>query len=613
MGSWQEGPRWVRVERYRPKALERLIVRPAAWLDRRFGWDKLPVPLAIFTLAGIRDRLRAMNLHDTGVPAEGGTPTAEQQAFRAADGRWNDLNHPSMGAALTPFGRNVPPAENQPETEPTLSTPDPRLISRALLTRDQFIPATTLNVLAAAWLQFEIHDWFRHASHLTDRYRLPAQDGDRGAPELVVDRTEPTDVAGKFLSEDTHWWDGSQIYGSSESQRKLLRDREHLRVDGGTIPAELTDHLDFRGAHAGFWAGWVTLHSLFALEHNAICEHLRREEKRAWSEEELFETARLVNVALMAKIHTTEWTPAVLAHPTTQTGMRMNWWGISRRLKRARGRVTKNEVLNGIPASPTDHHGAPYCLTEEFVAVYRMHPLIPDEYVFQPLDGRTPPRALRMGDLRAGQAIPRVREVGMPTMFHSFGVAHPGAITLHNFPRALQEFTPAEVNGGSSAAPPGRAPGQGDQTVDLAAVDIFRNRERGVPRYNRFRQAFHKPPVRSFDELTSNPAWAHEIREAYEGDLDAVDAMIGLYAEDLPTGFGFSDTAFRVFLLMASRRLKSDRFFTDHYDEEHYTRAGLRWIDDNSMKTLLLRHYPELGPSLGPVENAFTPWARVAR
>ena len=42
--------------------------------------------------------------------------------------------------------------------------------------------------------------------------------------------------------------------------------------------------------------------------------------------------------------------------------------------------------------------------------------------------------------------------------------------------------------------------------------------------------------------------------------------MTGLYAEPLPEDFGFSETAFRVFILMASRRLKSDRFFTDDFE-----------------------------------------------
>ena len=45
-----------------------------------------------------------------------------------------------------------------------------------------------------------------------------------------------------------------------------------------------------------------------------------------------------------------------------------------------------------------------------------------------------------------------------------------------------------------------------------------------------------------------------------------------------PPGFGFSDTAFRVFILMASRRLKSDRFFTDDFRPEVYTQAGFAWV-----------------------------------
>jgi hypothetical protein len=38
----------------------------------------------------------------------------------------------------------------------------------------------------------------------------------------------------------------------------------------------------------------------------------------------------------------------------------------------------------------------------------------------------------------------------------------------------------------------------------------------------------------------------------------------------------------------------------------------MEWLDNNTMKTVLLRHYPQLEPALGKVENAFAPWARVA-
>ena len=73
----------------------------------------------------------------------------------------------------------------------------------------------------------------------------------------------------------------------------------------------------------------------------------------------------------------------------------------------------------------------------------------------------------------------------------------------------------------------------------------------------------------------------------YGNDLEKVDLMTGLYAEPLPTGFGFSETAFRIFVLMASRRLKSDRFFTDDYRAENYTEFGRNYNNENSMLTLL--------------------------
>ena len=81
--------------------------------------------------------------------------------------------------------------------------------------------------------------------------------------------------------------------------------------------------------------------------------------------------------------------------------------------------------------------------------------------------------------------------------------------------------------------------------------------------------------------------------------------MVGLYGEPKPPGFAFSETAFRIFLLMASRRLQSDRFFSVDYTPETYTPVGLKWIDRNTMGSVLRRHYP----SLRPAENAFKRWA----
>jgi hypothetical protein len=87
--------------------------------------------------------------------------------------------------------------------------------------------------------------------------------------------------------------------------------------------------------------------------------------------------------------------------------------------------------------------------------------------------------------------------------------------------------------------------------------------------------------------------------------------MVGLYAEPLPPGFGFSDTAFRIFILMASRRLNSDRFFTVDYNERVYSKPGMDWIQNNDFTSVLLRHAPGLAGALRGVANPFAPWNKA--
>jgi hypothetical protein len=186
-----------------------------------------------------------------------------------------------------------------------------------------------------------------------------------------------------------------------------------------------------------------------------------------------------------------------------------------------------------------------------------------------------------------------MKEVTLTDLFYSFGVSHPGAIRLHNFPRFFQRLERSD-----------------GPLIDLAAVDVLRDRERGVPRYNEFLKLIDKPPVEKFEDLTSNKEWAEEIKRVYGNDINRVDLMTGLYAEDLPEGFGFSETAFRIFVLMATRRLQSDRFFTTDYTEKVYTKTGLDWIENNNLRTILQRHYPDLGQFVSRVDNAFAPWPK---
>ena len=62
---------------------------------------------------------------------------------------------------------------------------------------------------------------------------------------------------------------------------------------------------------------------------------------------------------------------------------------------------------------------------------------------------------------------------------------------------------------------------------------------------------------------------------------------------------------------MASRRLNSDRFFTDAFTDDVYTREGMQWVHDASMGAVLTRHCPELAPYVDGLSNAFGIWKRA--
>jgi hypothetical protein len=640
-----------------PKSLTAILFdKFFEFLNLFVSWDKLPTFLAVANLGALRDVLRAKNLYNTSdiaVTNQNGLRSTvdfdpRYLCEREEGGQYNDLSKPTMGnASVNPadpmngadftlsnpgarFGRNIPLSEVDPTRNGGILEPSPRLVSNRLLGRakradgtDDFKPATILNLLAAAWIQFQTHNWFNHGNPRAiedDPFDVPIPPGDPWpGGKMLVRRTradptrKPEDDAGPmtYANSQVHWWDSSQIYGDNPQAGSKIRAHKDgkLNIDPRTkrIPLDASG-IEITGNTANWWLGLSLLHNLFTLEHNAICDHLL-EAFPEWrddpqKDDEIFRVARLVNNALVAKIHTVDWTTAILTHPALQIGMNANWWGLAgERVKKYLGRISTSEAVSGIPGSVKNHFGADYCLTEEFVAVYRLHPLLPNDIQVRQLKGNQPGRVLKFvsddpgdPDLIVGpHAMSNaLRNAQFVDILYTFGTTYPGAVTLRNFPNWMRQMHR-------------RTGPRVEELVDLAAIDIVRDRERGVPRYNRFRELLHKKPVRSFEEMSDDPELVRTLREVY-GHPDKVDLMVGMYAEKPPEGFGFSDTAFRIFILMASRRLKSDRFLTDDYTPAVYTQPGMDWINDNNMTTLLLRHYPELTPILQRTVNAFAPW-----
>jgi len=431
----------------------------AGTIDRKVGWDKVPVLGGLLVLVGVRRTLRRENLHDTRtVPVQDPPAVPEyEERFRTErtpDGTYNDLEDPSMGMAGARFGRNVPLDRTHPEPLPDMLEPNPRTVSLELMTRDPWAPATSVNNLAACWLQFMIRDWFSHGKSEPDNpWQIELTDDDpfpEHPMQVMRTRRDPTRAhapsdrsdAPTYVNTSTHWWDGSSIYGTSLEQQARARSGEDgkLRIGiDGRLPVDPDPERD-PTREPGFWVGLLMLHTLFTLEHNAICDRLRAEYP-TWDDEQLFQRARLINAALLAKIHTMEWTPAVISHPTTVTALRANWFGLAEeRVHKLFGRICTSEVISGIPGSETAHYGVPFALTEEFVAVYRMHPLIADHWSMRAVDDDRPLDELTFRELTGPASLALAEELGMANLFYSFGTEHPGVVQLHNFPKFLQEF-----------------------------------------------------------------------------------------------------------------------------------------------------------------------------
>ena len=603
--------------------------------------------IGIFKLAYMRRTLFENNIVRT-YPDEATTnffaagaagPPAWALHARTEDGSWNwlpqdehgkrvtgaDPRHdPLVGAAFTRFFRNV---GDDRGLDATWGSADPGhdpvnvlAVSQALLTRrGPMLEVPFLNLAAAAWIQFENHDWVSHGENRgddVDLVAIPAGHPARARHHLDVmpvarswpdptRRPEEDRRPRTYLNEVTHWWDGSQIYGSDRATVRRLRCGDDgvtvphgklaLAADG-LLPVDPRTGVESTGFTRNWWLGLALLHTVFAREHNAICDMLREHHPRMTGDQ-LFLKARMINAAVMAKIHTIEWTPGILPNPALYKGMRANWYGLLTDLfdrdvhpKALEQLRIKNRELGGILGNPTGS-AAKFGLSEEFTAVYRLHSLLPDQ--------------LRLGDEWVALAATRMRGArpllvkhGAEALWASFGAQHPGQLVLHNFPATLQDIS---------------LPGLPFQ--DLGAIDLYRDRERGVPRYNQLRRELGLKPIHRFDDLTDDVEQVRELREVYGqthgvDNVEQLDLLIGTLAEGhRPTGFGFGETLFQVFILNASWRLLGDRFYTDDYRPEVYTAEGLEWVDQSDLKTVLLRHYPGLATrGLGNVRNAFEPW-----
>jgi hypothetical protein len=201
------------------------------------AWTKfgtLGVAAGLLTLAAERSELLKNNMFDLENYAQRNaviTCDERSKTARTEDGTCNILSNPAEGSVYVRFGRNVNPSYAGGETEATPAvSPNPREVSNTLMARGEFKPAPSVNFIAASWIQFMVHDWVDHGPNQTaNPIKVPLPSGDAlGTGYLDVRRTKAdwdrtAADAGKvntYRNHNTHWWDGSQLYGSSKAAKR---------------------------------------------------------------------------------------------------------------------------------------------------------------------------------------------------------------------------------------------------------------------------------------------------------------------------------------------------------------------------------------------------------
>jgi hypothetical protein len=245
-------------------------------------------------------------------------------------------------------------------------------------------------------------------------------------------------------------------------------------------------------------------------------------------------------------------------------------------------KVFNEDELGGIWGNNIHKAGVPYEMEEDFVNSYQqMHGLVPDK--FDIFDAKTdkPLGTVPMDHALLGDAHTLLKTAGFDNVLYSLEKDPAGQIAAHNDPDFMRNL---DIRGNKE---------------DITAVDILRPREKGLPRYNEYLRQMHLPPVKSFEELIpDNPKLREEVRKVYNNDIEKVDTAVGSLSEwpgRTPQTMGFSGSTFAEFILMASRRVQSDRFYTTDFRKEIYTPEGIdRVIGLGGMKDIIDRNAPEL-------------------
>ena len=471
------------------------------------------------------------------------------QEYRSIDGSGNNPFYPTWGAQNTPLVNYVPFAYADGYAAPNGNDrPNPRIISNIVFDQDNLInDPMGLSDLLWNFGQFIDHEvtFVRDTNELLVILTSPNDPFFLGVP-IFMNRSnyDPTTGTGpgnprKVLNSITPFIDGSAIYGSDEERATWLRTFEggKLKTSAGnllpfnTTTGEFGDPIDHSAPEMDnptgidsfvFVAGdartneqpnLIAFHTLFVREHNRMCDLLANYHPD-WNDEQIYQYARKMVGGIFQNIVFNEWLPAAGVELPPYGGYKPN---------------INPQISNVFSA-----------------AAFRLgHTLLNS--------------TIRRID-NDGNVIPQGNLSLKDGFFHPWLIYGEGGIEplFKGMGTQTQQELDAKVIGDVRNFLFGQ-PGSGG--LDLASININRARERGVPDFNKVREALDLSPYNDFLTLTQNTQEAIALEQAYDANIDLLDPWVGMLAEAPMPGALFGETIVEILKRQFTALRDGDRFF----------------------------------------------------
>jgi hypothetical protein len=509
--------------------------------------------------------------------------------IRSIDGSGNNIHNPTWGQVGADLLRLSPVAYADGISAPSQpNTLSPREISNDLNNQSNPIfsfadnlgppQSQSLSDFAYVWGQFIDHDMDLTPTTSGESFNIPADptrpDDTMGIEAFIRSTFNPntgtsTGNPRQQVNADTSFLDLSQVYGSTQDVADALRTFTGGRLKtspGGLLPYDNTTY--FTPAQIAalnmandaqqvaesslFAAGDVranenieltAMQTLFVRNHNRLATALQDLHPN-WTDEQLYQGARKLNIATEEIITYNEFLPAILGPNAlpVYTGY-------------------KNDVNAAIA-------------TEFSTVAYRFgHSLLSDSV------GRDNNDGTGLTDVAADPHIPLAEDFFRPDLISPT----PTTVNLVDRNGNPDPHTSSNIGAILKADADGTANEMDLQTIDpvrsllfgipyapgtdLIARDIQRARDDGIGTYNQVRAAFGLAPVTSYAQISSNATVQSEFRATYgtlpngQDNVNAVDPLEGMFAEDHVAGGDVGPTIRAILGDQFARLRDGDRFF----------------------------------------------------